>query len=471
MDTILNVLLIDDSEDDALLILRELRHGGYHPVYKRVEKAPEMRSALSEKEWDLILSDYNMPQFSTSEALAVLKESGVDIPFIIVSGAIGEENAVQLMKEGAHDYVMKDHLRRLIPVVERELQEAAERKSRRTAESRYRESDFIVNASSDMMALVNKNYIYESVNKSLYQTFKKNTRKEIVGHSISEVWGEEVFQKAFKTYIDQCLQGEEIDDEKCLVIPDKGKQYFEITYSPYQDNQGVITHAIMVMHNITNRKVVEYELQQSYQKLQKTLEETVDALSSVVEIRDPYTSGHQKRVADIAQAIAIEMNLPEEQVNSIRVASLLHDIGKVCVPSDILAKPSRLSKPEFDLIKEHSQTGYEILKSVEFPWPIADIVLQHHERINGTGYPQGLQGDRILLESRIIGVADVVEAMTFHRPYREALGLETALDEIRKNRNILYDPEVVDACLSTFRNNTVVQPSHSNLHVSSYPSI
>lgn len=155
-------------------------------------------------------------------------------------------------------------------------------------------------------------------------------------------------------------------------------------------------------------------------------------------------------MAGIAQAIAVEMNLPNDSVSGIRVASLLHDIGKIRVPSDILVKPSRLTNLEFELIKEHSYTGYELLKSIEFPWPVADIVLQHHERMDGSGYPQGLKQKDILLESRIIGVADVVEAMIFHRPYREALGLEAALDEIRKNKAILYDPEVVEACIRIF---------------------
>jgi len=451
MDKNLKVLIIDDSEDDALLILRELRRGGFQPEYERVENALEMRSALQKKDWDLILSDYNMPHFSTKEALSILKESDIDIPFILVSGAIGEENAVQLMKEGAHDYVVKDHLGRLGPVIERELQEARERKSRQIAEKRYRESDFIVNASSDMMALINSDYIYESVNKSFYRAFRKNVGKDIVGYSICEVWGEDIFRNVFKDKFDRCLKGEQIRDELCFSIPAKGRQCFEIVYSPYRDSDGNITHGIVIMHNITNRKMMEQELQQSYQKLQNTLEETVQALSSMVEMRDPYTAGHQKRVAEIAQAIAKRMNLSEEQVESIRIASLLHDVGKICVPADILAKPGHLTKLEFELIKEHSQTGHDILKNIEFSSPIAEIVLQHHERIDGSGYPRGLKGDEILLESRIIGVADVVEAMTYHRPYREALGLDAALAEIQKNRDILFDAEVVDDCTKVFR--------------------
>lgn len=450
MDEEIRVLIIEDSEDDTLLILRELRQGGYKPVYERVETESAMRAALASKEWDLILSDYNMPCFSTPEALSILKKSGIDVPFIIISGAIGEENAVQLMKEGAHDYVMKGHIQRLVPVIKRELQEAEERKSRRKAEDLYRKSDFIVNASSDMMVLINRNYVYETVNKSFCKAFKKGGPKEVVGSSVSDVWGREIFQQEIKNYLDRCLNGEDISTETWFDMPGEGRQCFETSYTPYCDNNGDITHVIMVAHNITNRKIVEQELNESYQKLQKALDGTVHALSTLVEMRDPYTAGHQKRVAMIARAIAQEIGLPEDYIQGIWVASLIHDVGKIRVPSDILSKPGRISKAEFELIKEHPETGYEILSKIEFPWSVADIVLQHHERMDGSGYPQGLKGNDILLASRIVGVADVVEAMTYHRPYREALGLHAALDEIKKNKGILYDPEVVDACIRIF---------------------
>lgn len=446
----IRVLIIEDSEDDTLLLLRELRQGGYKPVYERVETESAMRAALSSKDWDIILSDYNMPCFSAPEALSILKESGIDVPFIIVSGAIGEENAVQLMKEGVHDYVMKDHIQRLIPVIQRELQDAEERKSRRKAEDLYRKSDFIVNASGDMMVLINRNYIYETVNKSFYKAFKESSSKEIVGSSISDVWGQEIFQQKIKNYLDRCLNGEKISNEMWFDMPGEGKQCFEINYTPYRDSNDAITHAVIVAHNITNRKIGEQKLKKSYQKLQKTLDGAVYALSTLVEMRDPYTAGHQKRVAMIAQAIAQEIGLSEDCIQGIWMASLIHDVGKIRVPSDILSKPGLITKAEFELIKEHPQTGYEVLNKIDFPWPVADIILQHHERINGSGYPQGLKGDDILLASRIIGVADVVEAMTYHRPYREALGLDAALDEINKNKGILYDPEVVDACISIF---------------------
>jgi len=171
----------------------------------------------------------------------------------------------------------------------------------------------------------------------------------------------------------------------------------------------------------------------------------------VVETKDPYTAGHQRRVADIARAIAREMGLSPEQISGLRMAAIIHDIGKVSVPSEILSSPRKLTALEFNLIKTHAQSGYDIVKDIEFPWPIARMIIEHHERMDGSGYPNGLTGDKILPESRILAVADVVEAMETHRPYRPSLGLEKALDEIAKNRGRLYDPEIVDACLRLFR--------------------
>jgi len=172
---------------------------------------------------------------------------------------------------------------------------------------------------------------------------------------------------------------------------------------------------------------------------------------SAVELRDPYTSGHQTRSAGIARAIATEMGLPRDQIDGIRMAGSIHDIGKLSVPAEIMSKPTKLTDLEFSLIKEHSRVGYEMLKDVESPWPLAQIIYQHHERLNGSGYPRNLKGDEILIEACILAVADVVESMASHRPYRPALGIEAAMEEIEKNKGILYDEAVTEACLRLFR--------------------
>jgi len=188
---------------------------------------------------------------------------------------------------------------------------------------------------------------------------------------------------------------------------------------------------------------------QSEERLKKNMDATIETMSRIIEAKDPYTSGHQHRVCQLAVSLAQELGLSPDKIEGI--ASLIHDIGKIGLPAEILSKPTKLADIEFSLIKGHSQAGSDILKAIDFSYPVANIVLQHHERINGSGYPNGLRADEILLEARILGVADVVEAMSSHRPYRPALGIDKALEEISQNRGILYDPEVVDACLKLFR--------------------
>ena len=194
----------------------------------------------------------------------------------------------------------------------------------------------------------------------------------------------------------------------------------------------------------------EEELKTTLSQLRKTLEATVQALALTAEARDPYTAGHQRRVADLSRAIAQKMGLSQDRVDGVRMAGSIHDLGKIYVPSEILNKPGKIRPNEFELVKSHSEVGYDILKTIDFPWPVAEIEIQHHERMDGSGYPNGLKGDEILLEARIIAVADVVESMSSHRPYRPALGIEKALEEIRAGRGIIFDEEVVDACLSVF---------------------
>ncbi len=207
---------------------------------------------------------------------------------------------------------------------------------------------------------------------------------------------------------------------------------------------------LTLFQDVTHRKRAEDELRRTCEKLRKATEATVEAIALTVESRDPHTAGHQRRVSRLSCAIAREMGLPEDRIDGIRLASLVHDLGKIRVPVEILSKPGKLTRPEMEIIKGHALVGHDILKDIDFPWPVAKMVLQHHERMSGTGYPQGLSGKDILMEARIIGVADVVEATAFHRPYRPGRGLKKALEEISQNRGVLYDPDAVAACLRLF---------------------
>ena len=206
-----------------------------------------------------------------------------------------------------------------------------------------------------------------------------------------------------------------------------------------------------LFQDITEHRRAEKQLQDTLESLRKAVSTTIQVMVSTVEARDPYTAGHQIRSSDLARAIATEMGLPQEKIDAIRMAGSIHDIGKISIPAEILSKPTKLSEIEFSLIKEHAQRGFEMLKDVESPWPLAEIVRQHHERMDGSGYPRKMKGEEILIEARILSVADVVEAMASHRPYRPGLGIDAALNEIEKNRGIFYDNAVADACLRLFR--------------------
>lgn len=206
-----------------------------------------------------------------------------------------------------------------------------------------------------------------------------------------------------------------------------------------------------VSKDIAERKKAEETLSELLTNLRKSIKTTIQVLGMASEVRDPYTAVHQKRVSNLALAIAKEKGLPNDTIEGIRMASSIHDIGKISVPSDVLSKPTQLNNIEISMIKEHSHDGYEMLKHVYSPWPLAEIVHQHHERMNGAGYPRNLKGNEILMEARILAVADVVEAMATHRPYRASLGLDAALKEIETNKGILYDNGVANACLKLFR--------------------
>jgi putative nucleotidyltransferase with HDIG domain len=251
--------------------------------------------------------------------------------------------------------------------------------------------------------------------------------------------------------------------------PDVAESVLEIgaygyIIKPFESNEVLInvSNALrrrkLEIENRCHRKNLEKMVLERTDKLKKTMNDLrkamdgiIEAMGLTLEIRDPYTAGHQKRVAEIAQAIAIEMGISKQQIEGIHMGGVIHDIGKMAVPTEILSKPGKITEHEFGIIKSHPEVGYNILEKIDFPWPIAQIVYQHHERMDGSGYPQGLEGKDILLEARIMAVADVVEAMASHRPYRPALGIDMALEEISKNRGVLYDPEVVDACLRLFK--------------------
>ncbi len=256
-------------------------------------------------------------------------------------------------------------------------------------------------------------------------------------HSVASAW---------KAGMERLKAGEQISETFEVTCKDGSRKV--VKFRPVQMEAG---QQLVACNDITALIKAEDALKQSMGKLKRAMEGTISVMAHAVEVRDPYTAGHQRRVTDLAYAIGKILNLTELEIEGLRMAGLIHDIGKLYVPAEILSKPGRLSDIEFELVKTHVEAGYDILKDVEFPWPVAAFVRQHHEKIDGSGYPQGLKNGQILLEAKILTVADVVEAMASHRPYRPSLGIDLALEEIEKNKGILYDPDAVDACVRLFR--------------------
>jgi len=313
----LNVLIVDDSEDDSLLLVRSLRRGGYDVTSERVDTSEAMQAALAARSWDVILCDYAMPRFDPFAALDVLHKSGRDLPFLVISGAMAEESAVAVMKAGAHDCIMKRSWARLVPAVRRELGEAESRRARKQAERR------------------------------LADTFV-------------------------------------------------------------------------------------------------SLAETVSRATAA---RDPYTAAHERDVAQLARLVGQRLGLDEDTLMGLYIGGLLHDVGKVSIPESLLSRPGALTPEEWALIRTHARRGNEILGEAELPWPVAEMALHHHERPDGSGYPDGLRGDELGLEVRIIAVCDVVSAMSAHRPYRPAKSMDVVTAELRNGRDTKYDEQVVDVML------------------------
>jgi PAS domain S-box-containing protein/putative nucleotidyltransferase with HDIG domain len=315
------------------------------------------------------------------------------------------------------------------------------------SEKRFRS---LSESTPDIIYMIDTRGIFTYVNPA-WERILGHTNEEVLGrYFIDFVRKEElpIYTRLFRMTRSEGITVRDIIGT--IIHKDGSDRFFSISGAPNLDSDGKAIGVVGTFKDLTDLMLSEAKLKQSYAKLQNAMDSTIQAISMIVESRDPYTSGHQERVAKLAREIAQEMGLSDEQCKAIHMAAVLHDIGKIQVPAEILSKPKILNNIEMDLIRQHPDVGFNILQSIQFPYPIARIVLQHHERMDGTGYPAGLIGENILLEARILAVADVVEAIASHRPYRPALGIEKALKEIDLNRGILYDDAVVEACLRLF---------------------
>ena len=317
---------------------------------------------------------------------------------------------------------------------------------RKRAEARLRQQTDAMDAAIDGMAILNEEGEYIYLNKAHVVLYGYENAEELVGKSWRILYDSDALKRFDQEIMPEfsrkgSWRGEAVGMKK------KGGEFPQALSLTTMANGGLVC----VVRDITERKQIEEALKKTLENLRKAFGTTIQVMVAAVESRDPYTAGHQLRVADLARAIATEMGLPHQNIEGIRMAGSIHDIGKLSIPAEILSKPTKLTDIEFSLIKEHPQKGYEMLKDVESPWPLAEIVCQHHERMDGSGYPRNLKEDDILMEARIMAVSDVVEAMSSHRPYRPTLGINAALKEIEDNKGTLYDSDVVDACLRLFR--------------------
>ena len=448
---ILNVLVLDDSVDDTLLLKRALLKGPWEIYLKQVENEPSFKHELKNGNWDIVISDYIIPGFGGMEALRIFNQFKLDIPFILISGKITEEMAVEALFEGAQDFVSKDNFARLLPAIQRGIDKVNLLIEKRKVHEDLVQSEYEIRAlieNSPVAMLVceglSSDCRVDMVNQKFIETFGY-TREDIPNVTCwwplaypDDMYRAKI-ESEWKKYAADIMSGHNEDGvEASITCKDGSKRFIRVSLA----NAG--KKNIVTFEDFTARKDGEA-------KLRKSLIGTVKAMASTVELRDPYTAGHQRRVAYLARAIAEQLGLSQDRIEGLLLASQIHDIGKIKVPSEILTKPSHLSTIEFELVKTHAEAGYQLLKEIDFPWPIATIIRQHHEKLDGSGYPQGLKDGDILVESQILTVADIVESMASHRPYRAALGIDAALEEIIREKGIKLDPLIVDTCCKIFK--------------------
>jgi PAS domain S-box-containing protein/putative nucleotidyltransferase with HDIG domain len=328
-------------------------------------------------------------------------------------------------------------------------------KALRESEGRFRQ---LADRAADVIWTVDMNMRPTYINPSITRLLDYSVN-EAMSMKMEEIFTPHSFKVAMKTFAEELAMENKEDDDLARphtmefelrhkngsIVP------VEVSYSALRDAGTRPLEILAIVRDISGRKQAQMKTKRNTDILLKAMENTIQAIAMIAEMRDPYTAGHQRRVALLACAIAKKLGFSEDQINALRLAALVHDIGKARVPVEILTHPDGLTEAEFSMIKAHPTIGYEILQKIDLPWPIAQMVYQHHERLDGSGYPSGLSGDNIIMEARILAVADVVEAMASHRPYRPARGKVNALSEIAEKKGILYDPRVVDACEKLFK--------------------
>jgi len=440
----LRLLFVEDSDDDRELLVRELARNGYRLDWEQVQTAAEMHRALAAREWDVVIADYSLPEFNAPAALRLLQGAGVDIPFIIVSGTVGEEAVVAALKAGAHDFIMKGRFSRLVPAIERELREARERRLRRQAEASWQESELrfttAFERSPNAMSLLDAQGRFMEVNKG-FLALAGIGRGEVLGHTAIELglWADEdeVLPIAAALHESGRVAGAEL-----RVRSREGElRTGLVSIETVQMNEQRCL--LICFQDITERKAGELALEASYRELSRAYDTTLTGWAHALELRDAETQGHSQRVTGLTMQMASAAGLSDDELIHVRRGALLHDIGKMGVPDRILLKPEPLNDAEWGIMRMHPLYAYEMLHPIEFLRPALEIPLHHHERWDGTGYPAGLRGEEIPFAARLFAVVDVWDALSTARPYKEPWPAGRVLAHIRGAAGTHFDPYAV----------------------------
>lgn len=453
-DNPLKVLILEDRPSDAELILYELKRAGYHYTSTRVDTRESYVEAIRNGV-DIILADYNLPQFNAKQAIHLLQESNLDIPLIVITGSISEEVAVETMKEGAADYLLKDRLSRLGQAVQRALTEKKLRDEKRLADQALRISEDkfskAFHISPDAIAILElEDGRYIEINDGF-------TR--LTGFLPEDVIGKN--NLAFTIFAN-------LDENTRFQDAIRGKQEVHNMEAVFKKKDGTLwiglvsariievenrPSVIAIIRDITERKRSELELQRAHTDLAEAYDATIEGWSRVLDLRDKETEGHTQRVAEMTIRLARALGVPDEELIHIRRGALLHDIGKMAIPNQILEKPGPLTEEEWQLMRKHPEYAFQMLHPIVYLRPSLDIPYCHHERWDGSGYPRQLKGEEIPLAARIFSIVDVWDALRSDRPYRQGCSEESVLDYIRENKGIQFDPKLVDAFLELHKRN------------------
>jgi PAS domain S-box-containing protein/putative nucleotidyltransferase with HDIG domain len=439
-----DILLVEDDRITSKLIQKYITDLGYR-VTAAVASGEEALKQIEMHEPDLVLMDINLQGEFDGIEYAKNINFRFATPFVYITSSSDISTIERAKESNAYGYIIKPFDKKdLRAVIEMAL-------LRHDLDMKMQESEnrvsTILNTIIDSVVVYDENGKIDYVNNSSAILLDKS-KSELMGRPISEI---------IKISVDPKMEGEGFAPMSMSYVEfnnylttGTGKIPVDFTSTPIRGEDGRKKGAVLLIKNITQQVEYDKKIKDSLEALLRTMYGTIEAMTKAVETRDPYTAGHQKKVADIAREIAKKMGLNREVIESVNLAGQIHDLGKIAVPAEILSKPGRISESEFNLIKSHPQLGYDILKNIDFPWPIAEIVLQHHEKLDGTGYPRGLKGDEIIIEAKILAVSDIVEAMASHRPYRAALGIDLALEEINRLAGTGLDRDVVGACVKIF---------------------